>query len=202
MNGGQSPVNYGQGQEKCTFLTTDPLFTDQLLLQTLRGQEADQVDDAVGVAPLVVVPAQHLHAVADDLGQRRVHDRGERVALEVGADQQVLVVAQNALQLAFAGGLERGVHGLDVGRLLADEGQVDDGDVRRGNADREAVQLAGGLGNHQLQRLGGAGRAGNHVQRGSAGAAQVLVREVEDDLVVGVAVNGGHDAGDDAAWFR
>ena len=37
-------------------------------------------------------------------------------------------------------------------------------------------------------------RAGNHDEGGGAGAAQVLVREVEDDLVVGVAVDGGHDA--------
>ena len=33
---------------------------------------------------------------------------------------------------------------------------------------------------------------------GGAGAAQILVREIEHDLIVGVAVNRGHDAGDDA----
>ena len=126
----------------------------------------------------------------------------ERVALEVGADQQVLVVAEDALQLAFGGRLQRGVDGLDVGRLLADEGEVDDGDVGRWDADGEAVELAGGLRNDQLEGLGGAGGAGNHVEGGGAGAAQVLVREVEDDLVVGVAVNGGHDAADDAEVSR
>ena len=87
----------------------------------------------------------------------------------------------------------------DVGGLLADEGEVDDGDVGGGNAHREAVELAGGLRDDQLEGLGGAGGAGNHVEGSSAGAAQVLVREVEDDLVVGVAVDGGHDAADDAA---
>ena len=35
-------------------------------------------------------------------------------------------------------------------------------------------------------------------ERGGAGAAEVLVRRVEDDLVVGVAVDRGHDAGGDA----
>ncbi len=83
--------------------------------------------------------------------------------------------------------------------LLADEGEVDDGDVGGWDADGEAVELAGGLRNDQLEGLGGAGGAGNHVEGGGAGAAQVLVREVEDDLVVGVAVDGGHDAADDAA---
>jgi len=54
------------------------------VLQPLLNQETDQVDDAVGVAPLVVVPAQHLDAVADDLGERRIDDGGEFVAFEVG----------------------------------------------------------------------------------------------------------------------
>src|SRR5208283_2380438 len=51
-------------------------------------------------------------------------------------------------------------------------------------------------------RLGGAGRAGNHIQCSGAGAAQILVREVQDHLVVGVAVDGGHDAGDEARGFQ
>src|ERR1035437_1123574 len=68
-----------------------------LLLQALLDQEADQVNDAAGIAPLVVVPAQHFDALADDLGQRKIDDGRERVALVVGADQQVGVNAQNAL---------------------------------------------------------------------------------------------------------
>ena len=38
----------------------------------------------------------------------------------------------------------------------------------------------------------------NHAESGGAGAAEVLVRRVEDDLVIGVAVDRGHDAGGDA----
>ena len=81
-------------------------------------------------------------------------------------------------------------------------GQIDDRDVGCGDADGEAVELAGGLRDDQLEGLGGAGRGGNHGEGGGAGAAQVLVREVEDDLVVGVAVDGGHDAADEAAGFK
>ena len=110
------------------------------------------------------------------------------------------VVAQNALELAFGGGLRAAFTALTSVGFSADEGEVDDGDVGCWDADGEAIELAGGLGNDQLEGLGGAGGAGNHVEGGSAGAAQVLVREVEDDLVVGVAVDGGHDAADDAEW--
>src|SRR5450631_3310562 len=171
----------------------------KLGLEALLGQEADEVDDTVGVAPLVVVPAEDLDAVADDLGEGRVNDGGKRVALEVRADQQVFVITEDALELALRGCLEGSVYGLDVGRLGADEGQVNDGDVGGGNAQREAVELAVGFRDDELEGLGGAGGAGNHVDGSGASAAQILVREVEDDLIVGVAVNGGHNAADDAA---
>jgi hypothetical protein len=48
-----------------------------------------------------------------------------------------------------------------------------------------------------LTRLGGAGRGRNHVDRGGAGSPQIFVREVEDDLIVGIGVDGGHGAADD-----
>src|SRR5215831_13539119 len=108
-------------------------------LEAFLGQEADEIDHAVGVAPLVVVPAEDLDAVSDDLGERRVNDGGALVALEIGADEQVLVVAENAFELAFARGLERGIDGLGVCRLLGDVGEIDDGDVWRWDADCESV---------------------------------------------------------------
>src|SRR5208283_4427524 len=74
----------------------------------------------------------------------------------------------------------------------------DDRDVGGGNADGEAVQLAGHGGDDQLERLGCAGAGGDHGESGGAAAAEVLVRRVEHNLVVGVAVDGGHDAADDA----
>ena len=44
--------------------------------------------------------------------------------------------------------------------------------------------------------------AGIDIDGGGAGAAQIRVREVEDDLVIGVAVDCGHDAADDAEVFN
>ena len=67
----------------------------------------DEVDEAVGVAPLVVVPADDLDLVADDLGQPRVEDARRRVGDDVGGDDRVLGVAQVALERALGGGLDR-----------------------------------------------------------------------------------------------
>jgi hypothetical protein len=87
---------------------------------------------------------------------------------------------------------------LDGDGLLGDEGEIDDRDVGRGDADGEAVQLAGHLRDDELEGLGGSGAGRDNGESGGAGAAQVLVWRVQDDLIVGVAVDGGHDAGRDA----
>ena len=46
--------------------------------------------------------------------------------------------------------------------------------------------------------LGGAGGGGDDAHGGGAGPAQVTVGQVKDALVVGVGVNGGHQATHDA----
>src|SRR5690242_271962 len=51
---------------------------------------ADEVDQPVGVAPLVDVPADDLHLVADHLGQSGVEDARGRVGDDVaGHDRRV-----------------------------------------------------------------------------------------------------------------
>src|SRR5687768_3701090 len=60
------------------------------------GHVLGQVDETVGVAPLVVVPAGDLDEVAADVGERRVEDRRVRVVHDVARDDRVLVVLQVA----------------------------------------------------------------------------------------------------------
>jgi len=167
-------------------------------LEALLQEEEDEVLDAAGVAPLVVVPADDLAGVLDDLGQLGVDDAGESVPAEVGGDQLFFGVAEDALQGAFCGRLESGVDGLYVDGLGGDEGEVNHGDVGGRDAHGEAVELAVHLRDDETECLGGAGGAGDHAESRSAGAAEIFVRRVEDDLIVGVAVDRGHDAGLDA----
>ena len=66
---------------------------DAKLLQALLHEEEDEVLDAVGVAPLVVVPADDLAGVgADDLGQlasRRCCESGLPLKSEVTSSSSV-----------------------------------------------------------------------------------------------------------------
>jgi hypothetical protein len=56
------------------------------------------------------------------------------------------------------------------------------------------VELALELGEHQGHGLGGSSGGGHNVERGRAGAAQVTVAGIQQPLVAGVAVRGGHGA--------
>ena len=86
-----------------------------------------------------------------------------------------------------------------VGRLLVDErGEVDDRDVRRRHAHRDAVELALELRQHLADRRRRAGRRRDDRQRRRARAPQVLVRQVEQLLVVRVGVHRRHPALADA----
>ena len=66
------------------------------------------------------------------------------------------------------------------------------------DAHGEAVEAALELGDHEPERLRRAGGRRDEVDRGRAGAAQVLVRTVEQVLVGGVGVDGRHLAVADA----
>ena len=50
----------------------------------LGGNEVDKVDEAVGVAPLVVVPSADLDELAVNAGQASIEDGGVRIALDIG----------------------------------------------------------------------------------------------------------------------
>ncbi len=102
------------------------------------------------------------------------------------------------LSLPFGRGLERGVH-FFLGGLLRDlEHHVHDRDVRRGHAERHAVELALQFRQHEGHCLGRARRGRDDGHACGARPAEVLVRQVEELLVVGVGVDRVHEAVHDA----
>src|SRR5213076_1006977 len=103
-----------------------------LLVEAAIGHQRDQVGQAAGVAPLVVVPGDHLdQVVANDHRREAVDDRGARVALEVHRDERLVGVAEDPLQVAFRQLLELLVDRLGARLLLHLRHEVDDRDGRR-----------------------------------------------------------------------
>merc|ERR1719287_72173 len=107
------------------------------------GHVLHEVDDAAGVAPLVVVPGDELDEVGveHDAGPG-IEDAAAGVGLEVGGHEGLVAVAQDALHLALGLGLDDGAD-LLVGGLLPElAGEVDHGDVDGGDAEGHAGELA------------------------------------------------------------
>jgi hypothetical protein len=114
--------------------------------------------------------------------------------VEVGGHQRLVVHCQDALERAVGGGGHQGVDFFLGGGAVGGEGQVDQRDVDGRHAQGEAIDLADQLRQHQADGLGGTGLGRDDVGGGGAGAAQVLVADVHGHLVVGVGVDGGHQA--------
>src|SRR6185369_11584147 len=118
----------------------------------------DEVDHAVRVAPLVVVPADDLEEalLAGQVvlqGGEAVVDGRAVVVDKVAGDDFFVGVAKNALEVRLRGLLEQGVDLFDRGILLGTEGQVDDGNVGNGDAEAHAGQLALGGGQNLADGL-------------------------------------------------
>mmetsp|Transcript_24576 Transcript_24576/g.60390 ORF Transcript_24576/g.60390 Transcript_24576/m.60390 type:complete len:386 (-) Transcript_24576:348-1505(-) len=165
----------------------------------LGGGELSQVDHALGVAPLVIVPRHHLdQVVAHHHGERGVDGGGDVGAQEVAGHQGLVAHGEDALHGAGGGLAEGVVDLLRRGLLLHLDAHVHHGHVGGGHAQRDAVELALELGKDEGDRLGSAGGGGDDIEGSGAGAAEVAVGRIQDALVTGVRVAGGHGALDNA----
>src|SRR5450759_4505132 len=162
------------------------------------GDELHEVRDAAAVAPLVVVPGDDLDEVAaQDHVRREVDDRRPAVASEVAGDERLVAGAEDALERAGGRVAEGLVELLEGDVLLELRGEVHDRHRRGGDAEAEAVELALEVRDDEGEGLRGAGGGRDDVEGGGAKAARVLVGDVQDALVVGVAVDRVHQAAPD-----
>src|SRR5919108_3115294 len=109
----------------------------------LGGDELRDVHQPAGVAPFVVVPAEHLHEVAVGHGLKPVEDARVRVADDVRGHDRVLGVLEDAAHARRLRALPKGVVDLLDGHLgveVADE--VRDRAIRHRDAQGYAVEPA------------------------------------------------------------
>ena len=162
------------------------------------GHVVSEVHHPVGVAPLVVVPGDHLHELGRELDAGLgVEDGGQLAGDEVLGDDIFVGVAEDALHGAF-GSFLHFLADLIVGARLAElDGQINDGDVGGGHAEGHAGELAVEFGDDPADSLGGSGGGRNNVRgSGSAGPPVLasLGRSIDGELVDGHGVNGGHES--------
>ncbi|GMT15539.1 hypothetical protein PFISCL1PPCAC_6836, partial [Pristionchus fissidentatus] len=166
----------------------------------LARDVVDQVNDAVRVSVLVVLPRDEL----DEVGVERdacisVEDGGVRVRDEVGRDNLVLSVRENALHGSLGGLLDDLLDGSHVGGLLETDSEVDDRHIGSGHAERHAGKLAVQGGDDLSDSLGCSSRGGDDVLGGSSAVSPQLARGTVDGLLGGGrGVHGGHQTLNDA----
>ena len=165
-------------------------------LSAINRQElTDQVNNTVGVAPLVVVPGDQL----DEVGVQSntglgVEDGRVVITVKVGGDNVVLGVAKNALHLVLRGLLDDSLDLVVGGRLLNAAGQVDNGNVGGGDTHGHAGQLAVESRDDLADSLGSTSGGGDDVLGRSAATTPVLSGGTVDGLLGGsVGVDGGHE---------
>src|SRR3989338_8284672 len=115
-----------------------------------------------------------------------------RIADDVLENKVLIAVFENAFQGTVGGLLEGGID-LFFRRLpLEYRRKIGDRTIRRRHTKRVTAQLAVQLGNDLPHRLGGPGGRRYDVDRSRTGPALVLVRKVEDTLVVRVRMDRVH----------
>src|SRR3990172_1251925 len=117
-----------------------------------------------------------------------------RIANDVARDEWIFRVAKHADQASFRRVPHGAIDLLRGGLPTEVNSEIDDGTVRDRNPQRVTIKLPHELRDYKTNRARGASRRRNDRHRGGAGAPQVLVRQIEDALIVGVGMNRGHEA--------
>ncbi|MNF84993.1 hypothetical protein D3C84_673770 [compost metagenome] len=125
-----------------------------------------------------------------------VEDRRQRVVVEVAGDQRQGVVAEDFRMLA--GFFHQRVDFLGAGFFFQLHGQVHQRHIDHRHAHGHAGQFARQFRQHQADRFGSTGLARDHVLGGRTGAVRIDVIDVGQVLIVGVGVDGGHQAAFDS----
>ena len=136
----------------------------------------------------------------DDHGKGGIEDGAFGPAEDVGGNDFFIVVAKDALEFAVGGVFDGGVDLIGGGVFLQEKGAVADGAIGDRNADGVAVELAIEFGDDFADGLSSAGGGRDDVGGTGAGAADVAASKVEDALIVGISVDGGHGAADNAKF--
>ncbi len=114
--------------------------------------------------------------------------------VEVHRYQWLGVVSQDTFERSFRGGFHDAVDFLDRGIACSHERQVDDGHVNRRHTNCITIQLAIQLGQDQTNGGSRTGLGGNHGLSRRTCTTQIFVHYVSEHLIVGVRMDGGHQA--------
>lgn len=156
-----------------------------------------ELDESVGVSPLVIVPGDNLNEFRAHLDSGiSVEDGRSGVVHEVGRHDGVLGVAEDVLEVGLGGFTHLGLDVIERSIVVKTDGQINNGDVGGGDSEGHAGELTVELGDDFTDGLGGTGGGGDDIGSGSTSGSPVLSslgRSINNKLVHGDGVDGGHE---------
>jgi len=166
---------------------------EHLLCTILLGNVNQEVADTPRVTPLVVVPGDQLDEVLVQLDTGLgIEDGGSIVADEIGGDDILISVLENALVLALGGSLNDSLDFVVGSLLLEADDKIDDGDIDCRNTEGKTGKLAVKGRNDLSDSLGGTSGRWDDVVTNRTTTPPVLVGRAIDGLLGG---GGGVDSG-------
>ena len=158
--------------------------------------ELHEINDAVAIAPFVIVPADQLEeALVEFHAGALVEDGGRLVVDEVAADDLVFGVFQDVLEIRLARAPHRRCDFFVARVLHRTNREIDYGDSWGRNAEGHTGELAFDFGADESDGFRSAGRRRNQIHGCGASAFPILLAGAVDGFLCrGVAVNGGHEA--------
>jgi hypothetical protein len=168
-------------------------------LLPLLSAQLTQVQNTLGVSPLVIVPSNNLdHILTHNHGKSGINS-GRHVGHSVIArDKGLIRDSQHSLHGTISGLAEGSVDLLGHGLLLDLYDEIDDRDGGGGDTESDTIELALHVGEDKSDSLGGTGGGGHNVEGGSASTAEIAVRGIKETLVTSVGVSGGHGSLDNS----
>ena len=164
------------------------------MVQLLRD-DADHLEDFVGIAPLIVIPRNEFDEgrVEGDAGFG-VEDRGLSFATEVCADDFLIGVAEDAFERAFGGGFDGSADFLVGGWLVELDGEVNNRDIGGWNAECHSGEFFVESRNDLAHGLGGAGRGWDDILENATSTAPIFAARAVNGFLRGCgSVNSSHE---------
>merc|ERR1719397_647256 len=162
----------------------------------------DQVNHSVGVAHLVVIPADKLNKSLRELNASLgVKDGGVGISNEIGRYNLFVGIAQVPLHSPLSGILYCVANFIISGFVLEDHSEVNNGHVGSRNPEGHAGQFSIEFRNDFSHSLGGSGGGGDDVLGGAAAVTPVLpAGTVQGLLCCRHSVHGGHQTFDNSIF--
>ena len=104
------------------------------------GNVRDKINYTTGVTPFVIVPRDELDKVGIQLDSGlSIKDRRIRVPYEIGGNEVLVSVLEDALVFAFSGLLDNLLYFVVGGRFVNANHEVDDGNIKSRNTERKTT---------------------------------------------------------------